>query len=299
MRPWSIRLLVLPAAAALAVALPSLVSHAQQPAPAPSASPSAAAPAAPAAAIDPRADEILRKMGATLQAAQRISFAAHAIIDQTTDDGQRVQYAKNQKVQVRRPDKLAGDVTGDLEDLQFRYNGKEVAIYNPRTSSWGAIPAPPTIEATLDMLATQYGLVMPLADLAFPDPYKVLIENARRGEYLGIGYVLDTKCHHLAFRQAYVDWQIWIQDGDQPLPRKVVITFKDQPGQPQYTAFLSDWKLSSEAGASASGGAGDDAFTLKPPAGAKKVDFAPATPPPPPTPAAPATPATPATPGAR
>jgi len=247
---------------ALVFALSALLAHAQQP----------AAPA-PAAAVDPRADEVLRKMGATLQAAKSISFASHAIVDQAREDGQRVQYAKNQKVRLGRPDKLAGDVTGDVEELQFRYDGKEVAIYNARTNSWGAVPAPVTIEEMLDMLALKYGIVMPLADLAFPDPYKVLIQNVQRGEYVGTGYVFDTKCHHLAFRQSFVDWQIWIEDGDKALPHKVVITFKDQPAHPQYTAFLSEWDLSAAID--------DAAFTLKPPAGATKVDFAPA-----PTPAA-------------
>jgi hypothetical protein len=233
------------------------------------------------AAVDPKADEVLRKMGSTLQAAKSISFASHAIVDQARADGQRVQYAKNQKVQLRRPDKLAGDVTGDIEELQFRYDGKEVAIYNPRTNTWGAVPAPATVEEMLDMLALKYGIVMPLADLAFPDPYKVLTENVRRGEYVGMGYVFDTRCHHLAFRQAFVDWQIWIEDGKRALPRKVVITFKDQPAQPQYTAFLSEWKLSAEAAQADDAGAA--AFVLKPPPGAKKVDFAPATQPTAPT----------------
>ena len=254
------RIIFLLGVLALVLAPPPLISRAQQPATA-------------AAAVDPKADEVLRKMGSTLQAAKSISFASHAIVDQAREDGQRVQHAKNQKVQLRRPDKLAGDVTGDIEELQFRYDGKEVAIYNARTNAWGVIPAPATIEAMLDMLASKYGIVMPLADLAFPDPYKVLIENVRRGEYVGVGYVFDTKCHHLAFRQAFVDWQIWIEDGERALPRKVVITFKDQPAHPQYTAFLSDWNLSAQpddAGAAA-------AFTLQPPAGAKKVDFAPAT----------------------
>jgi hypothetical protein len=139
------------------------------------------------------------------------------------------------------------------------------------------MPAPPTVEAMLDMLALKYGIVLPLADLAFPDPYKVLIENVRRGEYIGMGYVFDTKCHHLAFRQSAVDWQIWIEDGQRALPRKVVITFKDQPAHPQYTAFLSDWKLSAQADDAAAAAGAADAFTLKPPAGAKKVDFTPAT----------------------
>src|SRR5688500_16778828 len=126
MRPSNLRLLLL---GLLITAFSPVVSRAQQP------------PAASAtAAVDPKADEILRKMGATLQAAKSVSFTSHAIVDHAREDGQRVQYAKNQKVQLRRPDKLAGDVSGDVEDLQFRYDGKQVAIYNARTNSWGSIP---------------------------------------------------------------------------------------------------------------------------------------------------------------
>ena len=246
---------MIPLLAALLLALlPPLASFGQQ---------------APAAAVDPKADEVLRKMGATLGAAKSLSFAAHAIVDQVAPNGQKLQYAKNQKVRLHRPDKLAADVTGDVEDLQFRYDGKQVALYNPRTNSWGAVDAPASIEETLDLLAQKYGMVMPLADLTFSDPYKCLVENVRRGEYVGMGYVFDTKCHHLAFRQPSVDWQIWITEGEKPLPRKVVITFKDSPAHPQYTAFLSDWNLAAQAD--------DAAFTLKPPAEAKKVEFAPAT----------------------
>lgn len=220
-------------------------------------------------AIDPKADEVLKKMAATLGAAKSFSFSAHAIVDQATPDGQKIQYAKNQKVQLRRPDKLAADVVGDLDDLQFRYDGKRVTLYNPRTRSYGSTDAPATIEDTLDTLAQKYGMVMPLADLAFSDPYKCLTENVRSGQYIGTGYVSDTKCDHLAFRSGAVDWQIWIDQGDKPLPLKVVITFKDSPGYPQYTSFLSDWKLDASAP--------DSAFEFSPPADAKKVEFAPTT----------------------
>ena len=106
-------------------------------------------------------------------------------------------------------------------------------------------------------------------DLAFADPYACLTENVGRGEYVGIGYVFDKKAHHLAFRQPAVDWQIWIEDGGQSLPLKVVITFKDLPGDPQYTAFLSDWNLSAQEN--------ESAYKLDLPSNAKQVDFAPAT----------------------
>jgi hypothetical protein len=222
--------------------------------------------------IDPKADKILKEMGTALAQSKRISFDSHAIADDLTREGQKLQYAKNQKVRLQRPGKLAVDVTGDLEDLQFRYDGKQVTLYNPRNKSWGKADAPASIDDTLDMLAGKYGMALPLADLAFADPYKCLTENVRSGEYLGVGYVLDVKCHHLAFRQAAVDWQIWIEESGKPLPRKVVITFKEAPGHPQYTAFLSNWNLSADVP--------DSAFVFTPPAGSKQVEFAPSKQPP-------------------
>lgn len=216
-------------------------------------------------AIDPKADEILKKMGQTLAAAKSFSFDSHAISDQIMPDGRKLQFARNEKVKLRRPDKLAADITGDTDDFVFRYDGKQVILYNPKTNAWGADSSPGTIPDTLDMLAEQHGMTVPLADLAFPDPYKCLTENVRSSEYVGIGYVFDTKCHHLSFRQALVDWQIWIDTGDKPLPLKITITYKDSPSHPVYTAFLSNWNLSADTP--------DSAFTFNPPEGAKQVDF--------------------------
>ena len=38
-----------------------------------------------------------------------------------------------------------------------------------------------------------------------------------------------------------IDWQIWIDDGMQTIPCKLVITYKTQPSQPQFTALFTDW----------------------------------------------------------
>lgn len=234
--------------------------------------PAVAAPAEPAArpAVDPKADAVLKAAGQALASAKGFTLHAHAMADQVTASGQKIQVARNQVVTVRRPDGLAADVAGDLDDLRFWYDGKRVTVYNKRTNSVGGTDAPPTIDAALDMLATRYGLALPLADLLFADPYKTLVGQVRSGQYVGLGYVLETRCHHLAFRQESVDWQIWIEEGDKPLVRKVVITYKDSPGHPQYTALLSKWDLSAQPA--------DATFKVDVPADAKKVEFGPAHP---------------------
>jgi len=262
-----VRTVVLPAISWLALFNVGISAFAQQ-------QPPATSPPAAAAAVDPKADAALKRMGTLLANAKSFTFKSHSTVDQALDNGQAVQVARNQSVVMRRPDRLAAVVDADLEDLNYWYDGKRVTVLNRRANAYSTIDAPATIDATFDMLAEKYGLIIPLADLLFDDPYKTLVSGARAGVYIGTAYVFDVKCDHLAFRQAGVDWQVWIEQGEKPVPRKVVITYKELPARPQYTSYLSDWNLSADVK--------DEQFVAKIPEGAKKVDFggapAPATP---------------------
>ncbi|MGB7691049.1 MAG: DUF2092 domain-containing protein, partial [Pseudolabrys sp.] len=74
-----------------------------------------------------------------------------------------------------------------------------------------------------------------------------------------------VECDHLAFRNNDVDWQLWVEVGTQPIPRKYIITNKAVTGMPQYTLRIKDWKTDLQVAA--------DAFAFKPPTDAKRVDF--------------------------
>jgi hypothetical protein len=82
---------------------------------------------------------------------------------------------------------------------------------------------------------------------------------------LGTVTVLGVSCQHLAFTQANIDWQVWIEDGPMPTPKKIVITYKDEEGSPQYTALFSKWDFDTKLP--------DFVFSFDPPAGAQKIDI--------------------------
>jgi hypothetical protein len=79
--------------------------------------------------------------------------------------------------------------------------------------------------------------------------------------HIGIGVIDGVECEHLAFRNLDTDWQIWIEAGARPIPRKYVITSKGVAGAPQYTLRIKEWRTDVAA----------DAFAFKPAQGAKKV----------------------------
>jgi hypothetical protein len=217
------------------------------------------------AKIDPKADEHLKAMSNYLGGLNAFTFQAEEFFDDVQDDGQKIQLSNQRRVSVRRPGQVAGESEGDTSNSRFIFDGKTVTVIDQAHKTYASVSVPGTIDAMLDELHEKYGTDRPLADFLFSDPYKVLTEHVRDGVYVGLHHVGKTKCHHLAFRQKILDWQIWIEEGDKPLPRKLVITFKRQVNEPQYVALIHRWDVSPEFT--------EDTFRFRPPEGYRKVDF--------------------------
>jgi hypothetical protein len=114
-------------------------------------------------------------------------------------------------------------------------------------------------------LRTEYAVEAPGADLLVSDVFKQLTSGVLDAKHIGRAVIDGVECEHLAFRDHDTDWQIWVQVGDNPIPRKYVITSKTVAGAPQYTLLVRDWKTDVSPGPAA--------FEFKPAAEQKKVAF--------------------------
>jgi hypothetical protein len=215
--------------------------------------------------IEPKAEQYLKAMSSYLAGLHTYSFQVEEFFDEVQGDSQKVQLGNQRHMSVSRPDKVFGETEGDTVNSQFYYDGKTVTVYDRGQKTYAIEKVPGTIDAMLDDLHERFDTDQPLADFLFADPYKQFTENVESGEYLGLHYVGKVKCHHLAFRQKALDWQIWIDAGDEPVPRKLVITFKQQAEQPQYTALIHRWDVNPKLG--------DEVFQFQLPADVRKVDF--------------------------
>ena len=215
--------------------------------------------------IEPTADGALRKMSDALSALDTFSFRAEGIMDEVLETGQLSQFSRRSKVLVSRPDKLRVETKGDDLSRSAWYDGQTVTVMDNRTKSYASVDAPDTIEKMFDFVVEKYGLTLPATDLLFRNSYKMLIANVTSGTYVGRHNVGDHACHHLAFRQAAIDWQIWIDAGSTPVPRKLIITYKLEPGHPSYEIVLSEWNLSPTAA--------KDVFAFQAPSDAEQVEM--------------------------
>lgn len=215
--------------------------------------------------IEVKADEFLKGMSTYLASLKSYSFEVEECIDDVYDDGEKIQLSNQRLISVMRPNKVYSSVDGDTANSSFYYNGTSVTSVDRRQKTYATEKVPDNIDAMLDDLHDRFDTNQALADFLFSDPYKVFTENVQSGTYVGLHIVGKVKCHHLAFRQRTLDWQIWIDAGDHPLPRKLLITFKRQIDQPQYTALIHRWDVSAKLS--------DDLFQFQPPEGFRKVDF--------------------------
>ena len=195
--------------------------------------------------VDPRADELLRSMSEYLAAEKHFMLRAEIDFDEVLPTGQKVQYSAVESVAVRRPDRVYVEYEGDLGANRLWYDGDRITMLDGDANVYASAAVPRKIDAALDRLLAEHGFSPPLSDLLYSKPYDVLRPRIQFGLYLGLHAVDGVRCHHLAFVDKSIDWQVWIEDGPQLVPRKVVITYTSVSGAPQFTAKLTDWDFGS------------------------------------------------------
>jgi hypothetical protein len=230
----------------------------------PAGAASKAVPTTPA--IEPAAAAAVDRMGDYLKTLS--AFAIH--VETTTDEvliaGPKVQYGGAIDVTYRAPDRLRLRIARDeADDQQFFYDGATLSLWVEAKKEWASVTMAGTVAEIIAGVESKYDVTFPLGDLLGRAARKDLLKGVEAGIVIGTGRVAGVECDHLGFHQAGADWQVWIEKGDRPLPRKMVITTLGEPSQPQHAEILT-WDLSPKIDGVQ--------FTFTPPAGAQRIVIA-------------------------
>ena len=216
------------------------------------------------ASAEDDAKQILKKMSDYLAAETSFSATFDSDIEVITTELEKIQFTSSGSMQVSRPGKIHARRTGGYNDVELFLDGKTLTVVNKDQNAYAQASAPDSIDKTVDLLRNDFSAEVPGADLILSNVYDALSEDVLEAKHVGDGVINGVECDHLAFRNEDTDWQLWVQKGDKPIPRKYVITSKAVAGAPEYTLIIKDWN---------EGGVPGDAFAFSPPADAKKVDF--------------------------
>ena len=210
-------------------------------------------------AIDPDAAGVLASMQTYLGGLQSFTAQYDAEIDTISHQGEKLTFLSSGELAVERPGKLYASRKGAFANAEFFLDGTNVTIFGSKLKSYIRFPAT-TIDEAIDALRNSTGFDAPGADLLAAKPLDSSVTDIVSGAHIGMAYISGVEVHHLAFRGRTVDWQLWVQAGDQPLPLKYVITSKWQFGAPQYSLRISNWNVAPQIEAAR--------FTFTPPADA-------------------------------
>lgn len=217
----------------------------------------------PARADDPAS--LLKAMTDYLGGQKDLSASFESDIEIITPELQKIQFTSSGQIKLSRPDKLRVTRTGGYSDVELVYDGKTVSLYGKDAKSYVQADVQGTVDQMIAGMQAHSGLGMPGTDLILSNAFDELMATTIEGKHIGLGVIDGVECEHLAFRTPDADWQIWIQPGTKPVPRKYVITSKTLTGAPQYTLRIRDWKTDTFSDA--------DTFVFKAPAGASRVDL--------------------------
>lgn len=217
--------------------------------------------------LDAKAEEMFKSMSSYLGGTRKLTVDADVDFEIVTSDGQKLQLSSNAKFSIERPSKLHVERVGMGADVYVIYDGETLSLYGKRTNSYGQLTGSGTIDDAFMIYEMETGMAGLGAGLILSDPYDALTGSTESSSYIGVGYVNGVKCNHLAFRDDKVDWQLWVQAGDTPLPMKLIITSKFLPAGPQYEVRFRNWNTNPKID--------DKIFTFVPPDGARKVESLP------------------------
>ncbi|MBA5776852.1 DUF2092 domain-containing protein [Stappia sp. F7233] len=219
-----------------------------------------------AAEIDPEADRILQAMCTYLSGLKSFSFQTDSSIEAVLQTGQKIQLAASGSGIFDREQGFRFQRKGEAADLEMIFDGLKLTLFSPGLNRYKTVEVESGgNDAALDEVRASFGVeAVSGADLLYSNPCDGLKFDVTDGAYFGEAWIGGRKAHHLGYRAAEVDWQLWINAEGDPMPLKYVITSKWVTAAPQFTMQLRDWD------ATATVSRGDLAFS--PPDGASELE---------------------------
>jgi hypothetical protein len=215
-------------------------------------------------AIDPEALRVLETATNHFARMKRFVVVAEVGFDVVQDNGQKIEFGGVRTTLVQRPNQARiNSRRRDGVHTVLILDGKNIWYDTPGDNAYGTAPQPGDLDSSLDFVADELDIPQPLSDFLGVDPYKVLTQGLTAGDVVGPSEIDGVACTHLAFRNDVVDFQLWVAETGQL--RNLVITYRGEPGEPQFWGRMKSFDGNPEIAA--------DAFTFTPSGDAERLQF--------------------------
>ncbi|AIE74920.1 MULTISPECIES: DUF2092 domain-containing protein [unclassified Synechocystis] len=191
-------------------------------------------------------DQLIDQVCDFIQSQKTFSVDMAITYDELLEIGSKVQYSANQKLLVEKPNRLRSDYVGDERVTNFYYDGKNFTLQAPNLGFYNTKPAPNTLDGVLDQIESKYGITLPMSNLFASNPCGDLKAETESSFFVGNNLVGNEETYQILLQGEDRDFQMWISQGEQPVLKKAIITYKNLPGEPQYTVAFFNWNFKPE-----------------------------------------------------
>jgi hypothetical protein len=229
--------------------------------------PAATVPTGPMTESQREAAAILLGMSKYLAGLKAFACTVREGYDVVQATGQKIEFGETRHIALERPNLLrVEEVSSDgTRDLAL-FDGRTVSLLKADSGVFAQAPQPGTIDDTLVYLVRDLKMRVPLAQLLTTRLPEELPKRVKSIDYVESTDIYGVPTHHIAARSDSVNFQLWITEGDHPLPLRVVITYLHAAGEPQFWANFTDWKAGPKFT--------KETFRFAPPKDARQIPFA-------------------------
>lgn len=210
---------------------------------------------------------LLKGMTEYLAGLKDFSVAFRAGYDVVQASGQKIEFGETRRVSIARPDRLrVEEIASDGKRDVIVFDGNTISALDADANVYAQAPQPGSVDESLVYVVRDLRMRMPLALLLTTNLPHSLPGRVKAIDYVERTDILGVAAHHIAGRAENVDFQFWIDAGARPLPLRVVITYVNSPGQPQFWANFAEWNTQAKFAAGT--------FDFTAPREAQKIAFA-------------------------
>lgn len=217
-----------------------------------------------AQATDAEARALLKAMSDYIGGLGALETSVDTSVEIITPDMEKIAFASTSTLQMAGPNQVHLERASAFGNLTMVFDGSTLTMRSSALSAYAQVPVKANTDELVSAVEQQFGMAVPGADLLLRNSYAVLMADVLEAKVIGEGVIEGQRCDHLAFRNFDTDWQLWIRQGAEKIPCKMIITSKTVGMAPQYTVDVRSWKGNPSFPAGT--------FAFKPIAGDRRVE---------------------------
>ena len=214
---------------------------------------------------DAKAIEVMKQMSVYTASLDRVAIKGTAFSDARLGAGLLVSNSEEVHVSIKRPGSMRITNFDGENTKGIYFDDGLLTVFSSENKFYAQAPIPKEIDAAMNFVLEELGIEPPLMDLIYKDAFAQMVSSEYEVIYLMDKSLIGGKnCHHIVIRGPESDVQLWVEEGDRPLPRKIMITSKWEGGSPRFVANMN-WESDPKFNAGL--------FEFKAPEGAMKIEF--------------------------